>query len=28
VHPDGWVMGISTDYPHVKIFEPDALVSG
>ena len=28
VHPDGWVMGISTDYPHAKIFQPDALVSG
>jgi hypothetical protein len=27
VHPDGWLMGISTDYPQAKIFEPDTLVS-
>jgi hypothetical protein len=27
VHPDGWVMGISTDYPRAKIFQPDVLVS-
>jgi hypothetical protein len=27
VHPDGWLMGISTDYPHAKIFQPDSLVS-
>lgn len=24
-HPDRWVMGISTDYPFIKVFDPSAL---
>jgi hypothetical protein len=28
VHPDGWIMGISTDYPQAKMFAPEELVSG
>ena len=27
VHPDGWVMGISTDYPHAKVFQPQVLIT-
>ena len=27
VHPNGWVMGISTDYPRAKLLQPDALIS-
>ena len=27
VHPDGWVTGISTDYPYAKIFQPQRLIS-
>ena len=26
VHPHGWIMGISTDYPHAKLFNPGALI--
>lgn len=27
LHPDGWMLGISTDYPHVKYFDPNILLS-